>query len=385
MYLGCWFSRSFRCRAFSRPVEKPRARARKLRLFVEPLEDRTTPASFFWFDNLVEGPAAAGYLADTQLVAGPLDSMQRTYQDATVSGGNLDLESLASNQAVSQLAIVDASVPNYSQLVDDLLQRPSPEAGFAVLVLDSRSDGIDQIEHILSQFHDLDAIHIFSHGNAGAVAAWLGRFEQRDPSGICRPVARLVGGVEGQRRYSPLRLRCRVRRGGAALCRYAARASPARRGGQHRQDRRRRLGWELDTGIRRGAHRAIRAVLASGTSGLGRPARIEVVRPRRLHRRHGPGDADRRQRAQALWPGLRPGHQLQGAGELGDQPGQDHVSSRRRRPHSHRFHGHDHRRARRAMAAARSSSTRPSSRRRSSPPSTTGRPRAWSSTRWRPP
>ena len=36
-------------------------------------------------------------------------------------------------------------------------------------LLDAGSDGVAQIGQILSRYHDLDAVHIISHGEAGAV------------------------------------------------------------------------------------------------------------------------------------------------------------------------------------------------------------------------
>ena len=72
--------------------------------------------------------------------------------------------------------IVDSSVANYQELIDDLAANDSSELDFAVFILDADQDGIDQISKILSDFSDVDAVHLVSHGSDGRVklgSTWL--------------------------------------------------------------------------------------------------------------------------------------------------------------------------------------------------------------------
>ena len=74
-----------------------------------------------------------------------------------------------------ELVFVDATTPNYLQLVQDLTQNPDGTRQFAAFVIEPEADGVAAIGQVLSQYHDIDAVHIISHGRAGAVQ--LGRTE----------------------------------------------------------------------------------------------------------------------------------------------------------------------------------------------------------------
>ena len=65
--------------------------------------------------------------------------------------------------AVSQLIIIDASVPDGATLVSGI------DPAIPVLTLQSGQDGIEQISTILQQYSNLDTVHIFSHGAAGSL------------------------------------------------------------------------------------------------------------------------------------------------------------------------------------------------------------------------
>src|SRR6476660_4154124 len=66
-----------------------------------------------------------------------------------------------------ELVIVDKATPDYRQLVAGLTGTGVGKPD--VVYLDSRTDGVVAIGRILSQHSDLDAIHIVSHGQPGAV------------------------------------------------------------------------------------------------------------------------------------------------------------------------------------------------------------------------
>ncbi len=75
-----------------------------------------------------------------------------------------------------ELVFVDQGVRDYEQLVMDLLRDADPVRHFEIVLLDSTRNGIEQISETLEGFHDVNAIHLISHGTAGKVSVgnlWL--------------------------------------------------------------------------------------------------------------------------------------------------------------------------------------------------------------------
>ena len=68
-----------------------------------------------------------------------------------------------------ELVFVDTDTPDYQLLIDDLLSNSSEDLLIEVALLDNSRDGIAQITDILAQHHDLDAVHIISHGSEGSI------------------------------------------------------------------------------------------------------------------------------------------------------------------------------------------------------------------------
>jgi Domain of unknown function (DUF4347) len=68
-----------------------------------------------------------------------------------------------------EIAFVDTQVKDYQQLVDDLNNQNDAQRQIEVVLLTAGQDGIQQISETLQNRHDIDAIHIFSHGLDGAV------------------------------------------------------------------------------------------------------------------------------------------------------------------------------------------------------------------------
>ena len=76
----------------------------------------------------------------------------------------------ASNEIVfDELVIVDPTTPDYQQIVDDILAQRADGRVIEVLVLDPTQDGVAQITAALAGRTGLDALHIVSHGDAGAI------------------------------------------------------------------------------------------------------------------------------------------------------------------------------------------------------------------------
>ena len=68
-----------------------------------------------------------------------------------------------------ELVFVDTDTPDYQLLVDDLLSNSSEDRLIEVVLLDNSSDGIAEITDMLSEYRELDAVHIISHGSEGAI------------------------------------------------------------------------------------------------------------------------------------------------------------------------------------------------------------------------
>ena len=67
---------------------------------------------------------------------------------------------------VTSIVFVDSSVEDYEQLVNDIDQS---EGDIEVVLLDSDSDGIDQISEYLANYSGIESVHIVSHGTDGEV------------------------------------------------------------------------------------------------------------------------------------------------------------------------------------------------------------------------
>ena len=75
-----------------------------------------------------------------------------------------------------EIVFVDAAVPDYQTLVDDLLSAAAAGRQFEVVMLSGGDDGVEQMTRTLGELQDLDAVHIISHGTGGAAKlgdSWL--------------------------------------------------------------------------------------------------------------------------------------------------------------------------------------------------------------------
>lgn len=68
-----------------------------------------------------------------------------------------------------EVVFVDTDVKNYQQLVEDLLKDRTDPRAIDVYILDNALNGIEQISDVLTEYDSLDAIHIVSHGEDGAI------------------------------------------------------------------------------------------------------------------------------------------------------------------------------------------------------------------------
>ena len=79
--------------------------------------------------------------------------------------------------SVHEVVFVQSSLLDVADLIDDIETEASSRGHFVdVFVLDRLSNGFEQIDSILAQYDDLNAIHIVSHGTEGMIqlgGSWL--------------------------------------------------------------------------------------------------------------------------------------------------------------------------------------------------------------------
>jgi fimbrial isopeptide formation D2 family protein/uncharacterized repeat protein (TIGR01451 family) len=150
------------------------------RAFFETLEDRIL------FDATVD-PAMESS-SDGENSEQPAHQQETENSDSVADGTG---DQTATEHERTELVIIDRAVEDYESLIRDLTGRDESDRTIEVVLLDADSDGIEQLSNLLSEYSDLDAIHLISHGedgsfrlgdtwvnettlqsNAGAISAW---------------------------------------------------------------------------------------------------------------------------------------------------------------------------------------------------------------------
>lgn len=72
-------------------------------------------------------------------------------------------------QAKSEVVFLDVRVQGYEQMLADIQKQNIDGDTLDAVLIDAQSDGIAQISDYLSRHHDIDAVHIISHGSDGSV------------------------------------------------------------------------------------------------------------------------------------------------------------------------------------------------------------------------
>src|SRR5262245_40904783 len=68
-----------------------------------------------------------------------------------------------------EVVFVDTAVADYQKLVQDITANSSAQHQYEVVLLKPGADGIKQISQTLAGMHDVNAVHIISHGADGEV------------------------------------------------------------------------------------------------------------------------------------------------------------------------------------------------------------------------
>ncbi|MGB7325148.1 MAG: DUF4347 domain-containing protein, partial [Rubripirellula sp.] len=147
-----------------------RLRKRTSSLILRKLEDRVLfDAAMDASVNCEEVDASAG--------ANSFDVSVHAYaEDAAAADSDQTSSGAVANVTRSELLIVDTSVDNYQELVDDLMQNQDRASSMEIVFLDSDQDGVQQITELLKLRQGLDAIHLVSHGEDASVrigSSWL--------------------------------------------------------------------------------------------------------------------------------------------------------------------------------------------------------------------
>ena len=150
-----------------RPDFAPRLPPQAARLLVEQLDDRCTPSAVsLGLDNL-----NLAWLGRQQQLSFASDFYQCRELGAARPAVTLLAPAPSGNTPLRHDAIViDASVPDLRGLVRKLEHGLAPGAWYDLYTLDDQHDGLEQIDAILRNYqHDLDALHLVSHGEAGGL------------------------------------------------------------------------------------------------------------------------------------------------------------------------------------------------------------------------
>ncbi|VAW55815.1 hypothetical protein MNBD_GAMMA07-810, partial [hydrothermal vent metagenome] len=87
---------------------------------------------------------------------------------SNVSISSVDLEAQTQAERRQEIVFIDQTVADYQSFLDDI-QQSGDATDFVVVILDSSSNGVDQISQVLAEYQDIDAVHIISHGTDGQI------------------------------------------------------------------------------------------------------------------------------------------------------------------------------------------------------------------------
>jgi hypothetical protein len=123
-------------------------------------------------------PLAASISSALLLEAPPTEvaTIENPNSEAQLTGALLSESPLSAFHPVRhELVLVQQGLDNVESLLNDL-GTSHPDVDYDVAILDRLSDGFEQIDALLAQYHGLDAIHIVSHGTDGMIqlgGSWL--------------------------------------------------------------------------------------------------------------------------------------------------------------------------------------------------------------------
>ena len=90
--------------------------------------------------------------------------------------GTTDSQQLAQHARL-EVVFIDLRVQDYDKILADIQAQNTDDHSIEVVLIDPERDGIAQIGDFLSQRHDIDAVHLISHGSAGTVELGAGQLK----------------------------------------------------------------------------------------------------------------------------------------------------------------------------------------------------------------
>ena len=98
------------------------------------------------------------------------DAEVRVLESSTANPSSIQNQGTAQQTAKThEIVFVDTRVDHYQQLVDDIKASENSQRQIEIFMLDANRDGIAQISETLSQYKNLDAVHLISHGSDGSI------------------------------------------------------------------------------------------------------------------------------------------------------------------------------------------------------------------------
>lgn len=145
-----------------------RRAARSRQLVMERLEDRV------FFDGVPDGsvdgnPEDQADPADANVERFETSATAEDVRPAGEATLFVDDAHVVQAEVRRELVVVDTSVENHQQLLNDLLANGDVSRDVQVVTIDGDDDGVRKVGEILSKYDDLDALHLVSHGDDGAL------------------------------------------------------------------------------------------------------------------------------------------------------------------------------------------------------------------------
>ncbi|MFB3106623.1 MAG: DUF4347 domain-containing protein, partial [Pseudomonadales bacterium] len=84
---------------------------------------------------------------------------------------------LAPNAIRNELIVIDGSIADYHQLLEGLQSQNDPTIQREVHVIDPSVDGVQILTDLLSNYNNLDAVHIVSHGDTSGIVLGTSRLD----------------------------------------------------------------------------------------------------------------------------------------------------------------------------------------------------------------
>ncbi|RKZ58972.1 MAG: hypothetical protein DRQ44_14180, partial [Gammaproteobacteria bacterium] len=123
---------------------------------------------------VAEEQQEAALVAESEAVL--LAEEQEAEADAIINSQEAEQEAGIVEEQRLEIVFVDESVDDYQAFIDDINNNNDGSINFEVVLLDGDRNGLEQISETFAMFADVDAVHIFSHGNDGSVKlgnTWL--------------------------------------------------------------------------------------------------------------------------------------------------------------------------------------------------------------------